>query len=543
MEAVHDEVTARDAKATLLEAIEKIPSQTENSSGNQPKDLEDAIRKWVSSAREVQGQTGELLYRLQGSSRTCLYKESLPAHTLLSEADLARFRRLQSLEARCHFNVFIANVEKRESGIANRNWSRAYSDGEDEFYRCPGGHFVETDWTSRIVLSDGSDLKTPHILRMEPESDILTEADLNTTSTCSAGKRLPQWLKITRRYRSLALLMIPQRITTTYFLKNSMRRSDEKIADLFEYFLSKCSSSESDDEVLKTLTRLCELTFCAETSFKNSTIIPEQIIIKIFETVFRRQSQPLFDLVWNNYTTEYSPQFFSWILPRFRDSSMLSLPTLILSLDRSIFAQNTLGERFKFIRSLSDADNKLPKELEPHVFNLFDNMVGLCCQPALSEQDAEVFVSIACCYRGYEWLMKTISPFVRKKHENATFILRLCWELYVSVTQDKLQAPNAIDWLKTTISSIISRLDVRKHLADANGFQAWKEGRGTQHVRSQGPAPAPATSQTFLNLCTLLLNLGMEEALHTLAEKLIICQREINLTLLVPFAGCLINAL
>ncbi|XDG10067.1 hypothetical protein ABKA04_009682 [Annulohypoxylon sp. FPYF3050] len=241
------------------------------------------------------------------------------------------------------------------------------------------------------------------------------------------------------------------------------------------------------------------------------------------------------------------------MLAKIGDSSMLTLDGLISALDCSVFSQKTLGERFKFIRGLNGITDKPPKELQVHILGLFDKMINLCYQPKLFERDGEVFVWIACCYRDYEWLLKTIDPLIHKQCENIAFILGFCWELYTSITQNRLQVSDSFDWIKTTIRSLIARLDVRNHLLSVNGFQCWEQDRETQRQRGDPnempipPPPPPVTSQSLLNLCILLLDLDMKEDLRDLARKLTNQSGRINpfefVPLFVPFVGNLMDIL
>ncbi|KAI0890524.1 uncharacterized protein GGS22DRAFT_14693 [Annulohypoxylon maeteangense] len=168
----NDDIILRNSKTELLEAIKKLPSRTEDLSSRR-EDFEDLVRKWTSSARDVPTHTGEFLYLLNKSSNTDLSAEGL------IEADLARFRYLQSLESRCRFNVFIVQLEKKElvtiyGDCAHACFERDESEDEDDIDSDPGNiiEIDDLDWTLRIALFDGTPLRKPYNLGVDPHAMI-----------------------------------------------------------------------------------------------------------------------------------------------------------------------------------------------------------------------------------------------------------------------------------------------------------------------------------------------------------------------------------
>ncbi|KAI2466606.1 hypothetical protein F4781DRAFT_445006 [Annulohypoxylon bovei var. microspora] len=556
METSYNDATTKSLKTELLEAIKQLPLQT-GDFPNKPKDLENVIQKWISSAQKTPGQAGELLHLLEESSDTDLSTDSL------IESSLMLFRYLRSLESRYRFNVFIAQAEKQEIGSTYDHYSHAFSErdeSEDEgsTESDKSDSIEETYWTLRVMLFNDNELRKPYVLEMSPGSilqgDVFKDTDPNDEDVLSDdyghGSTWPECYRFCRYYRSSALFMIPQATTATYFLDKSKVGDDYTAADLLEYFSSKCSESEGGDKHLETLTSLCELFFPRkDVKSKSRMDVPEPIIVKILEAAMICQSQTLFDLVWNNNEADLSPQFFVWISERLRDSSMLPLTMLISALDHSFSTRDTLGDRYRYVKGLQAVNNKAPRELEAHVLHLFDQMVDLCYSSVLYEQDGEILVFIACERRDYDWLLKTLDPLIHKERENIAFILGFSWQLYASISQNKLRVSDSFDWLKTTIKSLIARLDV-SHLVSYQGFQCQQQNRKANEGLDENPIPAPpppVTSQTLVNLCMLLLNLDMEEDLRDLARRLISQSGRIDplefVNLFVPFVGSLMDVL
>ncbi|KAI1213966.1 uncharacterized protein F4807DRAFT_207206 [Annulohypoxylon truncatum] len=551
----YDYAMSKSLKAKLLEAIRQLPSPTEDLT-NRSEVFEDIIQKWISSARDVPGQTGELLYLLEDSLDTDFSTDGLTG------AGLMLFRHLQSLESQCHFNVFVAQVEKREIRTTCDDYARGFNeceqseDEDDEEDLSDKVHDI--DWSLRVTLFGSKVPRTPHNLNMNPDSilqhDVFIDTDLEEEDLPDDydydEPSHPEWRGFARYYRSLALLIVPQATTVTYFTENSKARDDYTATDLLEYFSLKCAESRSDDGFLKTLTSMCEIFFPSkDVQSKSRMDIPEPIIVKIFEVAMSRQSQPLFNLVWNNNEAELSPQFFLWILAKLRETPMLTLDALISALDRSVFALKTLSKQHTYLRGLNDAGNKPPKELEAHVLDLFDKMVGLCYNYVLCEQDGEVLVRIACDRQDYEWLSKSVDPLIQKERENIAFILGFCWELYATVTRNELRISNSFNWLKTIVKSLIARLDVN-HLISVHGFHCWQQNQAApvkEHKVAIPQPPTPVTSQTLVNLYVLLLGLNLEEDLRYLTKKLIDQSGRINpfeiANLFVPFVGNLMDVL
>ncbi|KAI1457431.1 hypothetical protein F4805DRAFT_178775 [Annulohypoxylon moriforme] len=548
MAAYQDGTALRNLKAELPETIRILPSQSE--------DFGKAIQKWISSARDIPGQTGELIYLLE-SSHSDLSTESL------IEADLARFRHLQSFESRYRFNVFIVQVEKQDIGQTYDDYGygcfeRDESEDEDDAsqFSSHSTAIDETDWTLRVALFDGDISRKPYNLNMDPDSLLQGDVFVGAAPDDEEGlpddfrdSEHPNWRGFARYYRSLALLIVPQATTVAYFTDSLKDRDDYTAADLLDYFSSKCTEHADDDGVLKTLTSFCEIFFPPKDVKSNSRMdIPEPVIVKILETAIIRQSKSLFNLVWNNNETDLSPKFFSWILARLRESLMLPLTTLIPVLDRNVFAQKTLEKQYGYVMGLNDPSGKPPNELKAHVLDLFNKMVDLCCKSTLHEQDGKVLVWIA-CHRDYDWLLKILDPLISRERENLAFISGFCWELYAKATRDELRVPDSFDWLKTVLRSLIALLDVSR-LVSVQGFQCWQQDRvkfGEEYEKTTPRPPPPITSQTLINLCVLLLDLGMEEDLRDLARRLADqCERIYPFELVnlyVPFIGNLIDVL
>ncbi|OTB07527.1 hypothetical protein M426DRAFT_239828 [Hypoxylon sp. CI-4A] len=169
MASARDDAQTASLKVDLLKAIDNYQLGREDLT-NKSKDLETAIRKWVSSSEKTPRQTGYGLYLLQNSSKTDISLSGLQS------ADLGRFRDLQVLESRCHFNVFIAQVEKRE--IASRNsYAHAFeeseeSEDEDNASTTTNSRTHEVEWSIQVLLNSPK----PHQLEIDPNSILQGDA-------------------------------------------------------------------------------------------------------------------------------------------------------------------------------------------------------------------------------------------------------------------------------------------------------------------------------------------------------------------------------
>ncbi|KAI1642049.1 uncharacterized protein F4817DRAFT_353983 [Daldinia loculata] len=542
MATSHDDVRTAGFKVEILNAIEALPSNNGDSSDN-PNELESAIRKWTSNRL-----TTPLFYVLQDSSSTDISINSL------TPSDLTRFCCLQSLESQYHFHVFIAQIEKREIGTETDTMDCGLEESEEEALQ-NGAQAIEViEWSVKLAFDVYGNRK-PHSLDIK--SDLILQGDVFIDCEPDEEGDLPKGYDepvhpglrgFCQYYRSLALLIVPQATMSTYILSNFLKAGDmNPVADLLEYFSSRCNVLASDGMYFETLADLCGYFFSqrkAKTYFKME--LPEPTIAKVLQVALLFQDRSLFELVCNNIEVNLSPQFFSWIAVKLQGSG-LSLTTLRPAFDRSVLEQQTLGDQYRHILTLNTTYDKTPKELRELVLNMLDKMVQLCYTSTLYEQDGETLVLIACNHRDYDWLLNKLGPLVSNRRDNIAFVLGFSWQLYASARQGRLEVSDSFGFLKDTIKSLIARLDVVRLISE-QGFQRWQQQRASRrgdHTRPNrdtiAPPPPPVTSDTLLNMCRLLFDLGMESDLRDLAMRLVEQSERIDLLeladLYVPFAG------
>ncbi|KAK6948311.1 hypothetical protein Daesc_010077 [Daldinia eschscholtzii] len=526
MEASDDGGTTAGFKVELTNALEAVPLNNTKSSNN-PNHLEDAIRKWMSDEPDT-----PLLYVLQDSSNA----NDISINGL-APTDLTRFCCLQSLESRHHFYVFISQVEKREIGTET-DIGRSPKDKD------PNVDIIE--WAVQLALdAHGSrilptlDIKPESILRRDILSDCEPDEEDGLPGDYDEPEH-PDLRGFCRRYRSLALLMIPQVRMTTYVLGILLQSSDiVPIADLLESFSSRCSIPASDDMHFETLINLCEYFFSQRKTKMHFHALPESTVAKIIEVAVLFKDHPLFELVCNNIDVILPPYFFSQIAVKLHGSEF-SLTTLGSAFDRSVLGQPTLGDR---------TSEETPKELREFVLRILDKMVELCYASPLYEQDGETLVLIACHHRDYGWLLDKLSPLVSERCDSIAFVVGFGWQLYASAFQGKLEVSDSFEFLKDTLKTLIARFDVTRLISE-QGFQRWQQQRAPRGYRMPlntdtapppPPPPPPVTSDTLLHMCRLLLDLGMGSDLCDLARKLIEQSERIDLLefadLYIPFAG------
>ncbi|KAI1083286.1 hypothetical protein F5B20DRAFT_454663 [Whalleya microplaca] len=212
-----------------------------------------------------------------------------------------------------------------------------------------------------------------------------------------------------------------------------------------------------------------------------------------------------------------SPQFFPWIAAKLQDST---LP--LVNLDRSVLAQGTLIDRYKFALDLNATDDRAPKGLREILFSTLDKVVYDCYTSTLYEQDGETLVFMACDRQDYDWLLRKLGPLLYKKRENFAFVMGFVWQFHVSARQDKLDVNDSFAFLKSTVRSLITRLDITR-LVSVPGFQRWQQKRADAVHHNRGiipPPPPPITSETLSNLCTILLDLDMQGDMDNLMRRL-----------------------
>ncbi|KAI1374041.1 hypothetical protein F4677DRAFT_461632 [Hypoxylon crocopeplum] len=555
MSTFYRDTQAVSFKVELLRFIEALPLKTRDSA-DKFQNLESEVQSWIGHIRSIPDQTGHWLYLLQSSSKTDLSINGL------SPTDLARFRSLQALESYNHFNVFLAQVEKRAVGTRS-DYNEYACEEVDESENEEDGELQndvdsidEIEWTVR-VLFDANGGRNPHKLDLNPEAvlqgDVFQNCEPDEEGELPDGydeHTQPGLYGFYQYYRSLAFLMVPQSTTVTYFSDVFLRNGNiDPVADMLEYFSSKCIESGGDEKSFEILTRLCEDFLPQQDTKVDSRIkFSERVIAKVLEAAIRFQSRGLFELACNNIEVKLSPQFFSWIASKLEGSN-LSLTMLSPALEESALILNTLGDRYKYILSMNTTSDKSPKALRRLALGVLDKMVDFCYTSTLYEQDGEILVFIACDIQDHDWLFKRISPLVYDKREHIAFILGFSWQLYSSARHNKLPITDPFGFLRYTLKSLVARLDVAQLISE-EGFQYWQQQRANLERNHNGqneikPPPPPVTSRTLSNLCILLLDLGLEGDLRYLARMLTAQSQRIDLGelayLFLPFVGNLMD--
>ncbi|KAI1465621.1 uncharacterized protein F4812DRAFT_452164 [Daldinia caldariorum] len=494
----HDSSSTTDFKVELTSALEAVPLNNIDSPKN-PNRLEDAIQKWLSIEPDT-----PLLYVLQDSSTP----DDISLNGL-APADLTRFCCLRSLESQCHFYVFISQVEKREIGTEIDTMYRAFeekdeSGDEDTSAEVEEGPDIDIiEWAVQLALDVDGNRKLP-TLDIKPESilrdDVLSDREPDEEDGLPEGYDEPV-------HPDISSIDGPQTRTTTYILNNFLQASDiESISYILESFSSRCNNPASDDMHFETLFNLCDHFFSRWKAKKHLGELLESTIAKILEVAVLFRDRDLFELTCSNINGHLSPYFFSVI------------PVII------------------------------PKELRELVPGILDKMVELCYTSTFYEQDGETLVLIACTHRDYGWLLDKLCPLVSKRRDDIAFVLWFSWQLHVSVSQGRLDMSDSFGFVKETLKDLIARFDVTRLISE-QGFQRWQQQRvpHRSHIPPSGnatlppPPPPPVTSNTLLNSCRLLLDLGMEADLRELGTKLIEQSERIDLLeffdLYVPFVG------
>ncbi|KAI0117361.1 hypothetical protein F4814DRAFT_416021 [Daldinia grandis] len=535
-------------KVDILNALEALPLNNSDSPDN-PNELGSAIRKWASNQL-----TTPLLYVLQDSSNTDISINGLTPH------DLTRFCCLQSLECQYHFHVFIAQIEKREIGTETDTLGCDLEESEEDALQNGAQSIEVIEWSVQLAFDIRGNRKK-HSLDIK--SDLILQGDVFIDCEPDDEGDLPEGYDepvhpgvrgFCRYYRSLALLIVPQATILTYVLSNFLEAGDvSPIADLLEYFSSKCNVPATDGTYFEALADLCgHFISQRQTRAYLKMGLPEPTIANVLQAALLFQDRGLFELICNNIEVNLSPQFFSWVAVKLQGLE-LSLTTLRPAFDRSVLGHQTLGDQYRYILSLNATHDQTPNELRELVLNTLDKMVQLCYTSTLYEQDGETLVLIACNHRDYGWLLNKLSPLVSNRRDNIAFVLGFSWQLYVSARQGRLEVSDSLGFLRDTIKSLIARLDVVRLISE-QGFQRWQQQRTSRrgdHTRLNreitSPPPPPVTSGTLLNLCRLLFDLGMESELRDLARRLVEQSERIDLLelidLYVPFVGGFLDLL
>ncbi|OTB07528.1 hypothetical protein M426DRAFT_239806 [Hypoxylon sp. CI-4A] len=256
------------------------------------------------------------------------------------------------------------------------------------------------------------------------------------------------------------------------------------------------------------------MVFPRKETARNTIFFTEQTIVKVFDVAIRYQNRELYERVCLNCEVKLSPQFFSWISARVRESN-LPLNMLGSALEYSVFALKTLGDQYNYILSL-DATGAA-KRLWNILLNIFDEMVDFCSTSALYEQDGETLIHIACYRRDYSWVTARLCPLVKSRCESVAFALGFSWQLYNSALQQKLTVSDKLEYLKNITKNLVTQLHVSQIISE-QGFQRQQQRRATQETIL--PPPPPVTKDSLVNLCSLLLQLDLVDTLHEFTRKL-----------------------
>ncbi|KAI5920063.1 hypothetical protein F4810DRAFT_455023 [Camillea tinctor] len=540
-----DDEIPLDLRQELVKAIDSLCDETVEASPS----VHNAIEKWLSYGASRPAKAKFFLYHLADSSQEMVF-----AMEALSPSDLARYWCLERLGCQHNFNVFLSQAEKRVGGTIFDFAGDEMEEGYESDVELPIGTMNEdeSEWSVQLLLDTSNGQKTPKLALDNPnmlQGDVFEGCEPDEEGDPADYYDEPQHPNLrafVHYHRSLALVIVPLS-TTASFLSN-FKLNDETISganSLVTHFASKCKAPGSRNRSLEILTKLCSELFPQQNSQAwNAAKFPEETIAQVLEVAVRTQDPSLFDTVCKNIEVDLSPQFFTWISEKTRESS-LPFTTLQPALERTILAAPRLGDRYTKILSLNTLSATTPPALREAVLAVLDKVVDRCLgTDPLFEQDGETLVFMASAYRDYNWLLKKIGPVIYQRRKDYAFVIGFSWQLYTNIRQNKLQIHDSFEYLKSCMTTLLKDFDVSL-LLSINGFVRQQGKRRTQ-PKTPVPQP-PVTKETLTNLCTLLLELSMESDFRELVTKLIDQSQRIDppefIDLYLPFTRDLMTVL
>ncbi|KAI1504420.1 hypothetical protein F5X99DRAFT_40188 [Biscogniauxia marginata] len=454
-----------ELKRELIEAIDSLHEESTELQEN----LHNTIERWLSSATSRPTKTSWLAYHLEDSSDNKAL--SLDG---LAPSDLLRYRCLERLGAQHKFNVFISEVQKRVVGnccdlarhdMSERTESEDETDAEEQEDLVGTIYDSESTWSIQVRLDTSNGWKTPSLALKGQnflQGDIFEDCEPDEDGDPSDQPEDPHLYTFVHYYRSLPLAIVPQSMTA-FFLSNFPLKwsTVTESNDLITHFSTKCTTSDSDGYYLGILSELCLKLFPQQdTETEGIVKFPEETIAKVLEVATRARNLRLFEMICTNIKVDLSPQFFTWIAERMEGTG-LPFKMLEPALNRTIFAAPSLGDRYRTIFSLNILSTKASPAFRELVLVILDKVVHSCYDTdRLYEQDGEALVLMASTYRDYDWLLKKVRLVVYQRRRDHAFLMGFNWQLYTNIRQNKLQIHDSIDYLKSSIRTLLQEFDV-----------------------------------------------------------------------------------
>ncbi|KAM0819561.1 hypothetical protein AB5N19_05377 [Seiridium cardinale] len=479
-------------------------------------------------------------------------------------ADWAKFEAVQSLAAELQLNVYLAQLQRTESGIdyaygtpSDLEETDEEDDGDEDpetakgypkkhqpststeeplekVEAVPSNEDVETEWSVNVLL-DG---RTTVELYLDA-ANIIQECDFfdleDPDEEDVDGEYGHGGVSYTRDYRAQSLAIIPQRSIGHFFSRVFERDQGSDAAAVLDYFASRCLLSPEDEGHFHVLRHVCSRWKPPSWTVEDpgagkpwiavqKMVLPSHLALKLLRIAVRHESQDLLDSVCLGLGSVMDNHFLSQLSDALQ-GTMLSLELLREPLIGTITSGKMLGDRYVSVISLCNAET-ISEKLRQYALEALDESVRRCEGEQVMEQDGDILILIAQHYRGFEWLHNFAVPLVQKKCHDAAFAIGFMWKLYLSACQEAFPREAAFDLVKSMVRANVANF----HVSQLVSLHYWQiESARREKLRSQfGPnevrglpyLPAPAVIATLLNLVEVMVSFGMEGELKNLSKFL-----------------------
>ncbi|OTB14439.1 hypothetical protein K445DRAFT_138705 [Daldinia sp. EC12] len=491
---------------------------------NEP--LRTALQEWSEEISDG-GDTSPLFYILDHK-----YTKGNFSFQTLKGADHNRALHLQNMCAELNFDLFLATLEKKETGPAmglvyNAEWLRRYSIYDDESEDDDGEprdldnplsryHRLEEVQDRSYQAKHVFDLNGKQLASNLPvDEDLILEGpsfnEKPDIEQCHHDK-IDDWgPDATHWFRASTVVIIPCAETAS-FLTSVLFKGVPNISalnKLCDYFINQCITSPEKALRLSQLYKF--LTMIFESPHYKSPLTECQLL-KVLQLSIHGTKPDLFDLVKKKNTLPLPIEFFTWIRGAY-DKSVISVDNFEKLFLYALGLQPAIQGQWLALQKVNEDLEEHDERLQGIMSRAVDECLEACRHKGLQEEDGKALFSISYYQRGVKYLKTTVVPVVEDLGHSTAFVLGFLHSFHLQTSKDGTQVV-----YKRVAFAALKKLELAL-LAAREMPQDEKKVNNTDSENTQDFEYV--TYEVLLGFVSTLIKLKLQNHLDILAQKVI----------------------
>ncbi|KAI4860943.1 hypothetical protein F4820DRAFT_85370 [Hypoxylon rubiginosum] len=488
-------------------------------------DLRRALESW---SRDV--ESGSMAPTPRHWILTHKYTEANISYQGLKTVDRECVRYLQKMCGELDFDLFLATLEKEESGPCEKDSAHLY-DGAEPY----GEQVVEAQCYSHELeyvcneyyrskyIFDLSGNQLAANMPLDGYNNILDGGFGGEPDQEDYGEYMGNWgIETTHWYMLSALTIVPCKGTVSSLATNSdygcshVAKSSD-VQKLCEFFVTKHRNAPESKQPLLQLYELLLANY-TDHSFKCKTALTGDCLLKVLQVSIHGNEPRLLDLMLFHNQQRPPIEFFAWIKKEY-DNSVISIGDFEKLLIYAMNIRPTICEDLEAIFAVNE-DTETTGELHDLIYRTMDGCMEKYREWDLQEEEGSALFDFSLDHRDFDYLKEVVIPIVEEHSIDTAFAIDFL---------DSLHGSGKIGEIPQVEAKLLYERVARKVLLelDPKSLKDPPRKRATIYQHRYSPPKAKQLSVTnyislnsMLNFMATLISSELQDHLELFSEKM-----------------------